>query len=229
MSTSERCCAAGSSCLCGSKCSCAPGAPSCSGCAAAMCKCTAENRCAACKSFASRVEVAEILRRFTPERRASLAASIAVQDQEKRKQQLEWAGAAKQANADLPSLSVQELLALDGDVVVVDARTVEEAAVSMIPGAIHRTEFEFVAGSIPSDVQVVTHCLIGGRAASYARTLKEKNPDLNVAFMAGSALEWQALGLPFAKTSGEETFEFHPFAAKGRALVVDKYTVVGLE
>ncbi len=71
--------------------------------------------------------------------------------------------------------------------VLVDVRTEEERAVSLIPGAISKEEFESRRGEL-SGRSVVTYCTIGYRSGLYADELRRQGWE--VRNLAGSILAW---------------------------------------
>jgi rhodanese-related sulfurtransferase len=90
---------------------------------------------------------------------------------------------------DVPEISVARLRVLldKGEVVLVDARSEKEQAVSRIPGAISVRDFERDVAA-HEDETVVTYCTIGGRSGKFARTLLERG--FEVYNLEGSILGW---------------------------------------
>lgn len=72
-------------------------------------------------------------------------------------------------------------------VVLVDVRTPEERAVSVIPGAISQEEFE---GNLHQyrDSLIVAYCTIGYRSGKYAQSLQQRG--IEVFNLPGSLLAW---------------------------------------
>lgn len=134
------------------------------------------------------------------------------------------AGSALPAQADffgrassVESVSVEEVQALmadgaeDGDVVLVDVRSPEEIAVSIIPGAISLSDFEANRQQYRK-AEVITYCTVGARSADYAEKLIEAG------FLArnyeGSILDWVDAGLPVVTPAGEATRRVHVYSKK---------------
>ncbi|CAI5464240.1 unnamed protein product [Closterium sp. Yama58-4] len=89
-------------------------------------------------------------------------------------------------------------------VVVVDTRTEEEAAVSMIPGGtLKQSDFERQMGRF-SDHQVVCYCTIGYRSGNYARMLRSHH-SMHASNLRGSILAWTHHGLPLTSLYHPET------------------------
>jgi len=90
-------------------------------------------------------------------------------------------------------ISAEELRGLEPDrkVALVDVRTPEEQAVSMIPGAITQQEFDAHRANY-ADSLVVTYCTIGARSGEYAAKLREEG--LEVRNLEGSILAWTHAG-----------------------------------
>lgn len=77
------------------------------------------------------------------------------------------------------------------DTVLVDVRSPAERAVSTLPGAITREEFEGQLDEL-GDCTVVAYCTVGARSSRYARRMgKEGVPVLN---LEGSLLAWTHAG-----------------------------------
>ncbi|CAI5996340.1 unnamed protein product [Closterium sp. NIES-65] len=92
-------------------------------------------------------------------------------------------------------------------VVVVDTRTEEESAVSMIPGGtLKQSDFERQMGRF-SDHQVVCYCTIGYRSGNYARMLHSHH-SMHAANLKGSILAWTHHRLPL-------TSLYHPQTGSG--------------
>ncbi|CAI7792053.1 unnamed protein product [Closterium sp. NIES-53] len=92
-------------------------------------------------------------------------------------------------------------------VVVVDTRTEEEVAVSMIPGGtLKQSDFERQMGRF-SDHQVVCYCTIGYRSGNYARMLRSHH-SMQAANLRGSILAWTHHRLPL-------TSLYHPQTGSG--------------
>lgn len=102
---------------------------------------------------------------------------------------------------------VADLQKSDG-IVLVDVRTPEEQAVSMIPGAITAEAFA-AAEETYRDKRVVTYCTIGARSGVFADTLRKKGFD--VFNLKGSLLAWTHAGLPLTDAEGRDTKRVHVY------------------
>ncbi|MCH8801321.1 MAG: aminopeptidase P family N-terminal domain-containing protein [Chloroflexi bacterium] len=83
----------------------------------------------------------------------------------------------KQSFPEIKDISVDELLAMDReDLVIVDVRESNELEVSMIPGALSRSDFEARLEEF-GGMTIVVHCTIGYRSGLYVAELNEKGID----------------------------------------------------
>lgn len=144
--------------------------------------------------------------------------------------------AGMQAHADflgkggkVDAISTDELQALmTGDasgngVVLVDVRTKEEIAVSIIPGAISLTDFEESREQY-RNAEVITYCTVGVRSGDYAATLIEDG--MRARNYEGSILEWVEQGLPVVTPEGQATQRVHVYSDKYRKRVSPPYEAV---
>lgn len=95
------------------------------------------------------------------------------------------------------------------DVVLVDVRTAAEIAVSTIPGAISRAEFEAQREQMANRT-VIAYCTVGGRSLIFAwrysrRGVKVKN-------YVGSILAWCDSGRPLNGPKGSPTNRVHTYS-----------------
>ena len=109
-----------------------------------------------------------------------------------------------------------------GNLVLVDVRSPEEQAISMIPGAITAEAFAAAEDSY-RDKTVVTYCTIGARSGIYADGLRKKGFD--VSNLKGSLLAWTHAGLPLKNSEGKDTKRVHVYGKKWN-LVADGYEAV---
>lgn len=98
-----------------------------------------------------------------------------------------------------------------GELVLVDVRTPEEQAVSMLPGAITAEAFAAAEGTY-REKTVVTYCTIGARSGIYADELRQKGFD--VCNMKGSLLAWTHAGLPLKDAEDHDTKRVHVYGKK---------------
>src|SRR5690606_17848256 len=81
----------------------------------------------------------------------------------------------------------------EGTAVLVDVRTPEERAVSIIPGAISEQEFDAQKSQL-KDRPIIADCTIGYRSGGFAEDLMAEGYD--VYNLAGSILAWVHAGYP---------------------------------
>lgn len=152
-----------------------------------------------------------------PSPRKTLAVIVAV---------LLLAGAASAQFFDLfvgavPTITVAELprspdpahasLAADGKpLLLVDLRSAQETAVSMIPGAITREAYERDADRY-ADYRIVPYCTVGARSRRYTQTLREAGID--AVNFEGSILGWVEDGRPVVTPAGDRTVRVHTWSA----------------
>lgn len=106
----------------------------------------------------------------------------------------------------------------ESELVLVDVRTPEEQAVSMIPGAVTSVEFERDASKY-KDSKIVAYCTIGGRSGHYTHSLQSQG--YNAYNLKGAILSWTHVGGELTH-SGEPTHKVHVHGAKFN-LVADGY------
>jgi sodium/bile acid cotransporter 7 len=114
---------------------------------------------------------------------------------------------------NVESISVEEYLALfDGDEppVLVDVRSPEEQAVSMIPGAITRDQFERRQGELEGRV-VVAYCTIGYRSGLFAEVLSAY--DWDARNLEGSILAWTHSGRDL-EVDGQPVRRLHVYGSR---------------
>lgn len=92
-------------------------------------------------------------------------------------------------------------------IVLVDVREAKEQAVSMLPGAITKDEYE---KNLPKfkEYLVVAYCTIGYRSSEYVGELVKKN--INAYNLQESLLGWAHRGLSFS-IKGSETKKAHVY------------------
>ena len=91
--------------------------------------------------------------------------------------------------------------------VIVDVRSKAETDVSMIPGAITKTEFEKDAIQHQGK-SIIVYCTIGVRSGNYATELKRKG--WNAWNYKGSILDWCKNKLPLT-ADGKQTNRVHTY------------------
>ena len=123
-----------------------------------------------------------------------------------------------------PGFTVDELLARleePGGLVLVDVRRESERAVSMIPGAISRQEFEQRQQEL-SGRMVVSYCTIGYRSGEYTEELRQQGWDAYN--LEGSILAWTHAAQELEK-DGQVTRRLHVYAPRWD-LAADDYETV---
>ena len=117
----------------------------------------------------------------------------------------------------VPDIDVATLLQWqeEKDVLLVDVRSAEEQAVSRIPGAISRSDFEEDKAKY-SGRPIVAYCTIGYRSAQYTEELLAQGWDAYN--LAGSLLAWAHQGKTFVGPDGEATRRAHVYGAKWNLL-----------
>jgi rhodanese-related sulfurtransferase len=107
------------------------------------------------------------------------------------------------------------------DYLLVDVRSEKEIAVSLIPGAIAKAEFEREAANYQNRT-IIPYCTVGGRSGTYAKQLLQKG--WKVKNYQGSILDWVNSDLPLVTPQGERTNQVHTY--NGRYRVPDAYHAV---
>lgn len=103
---------------------------------------------------------------------------------------------------EAPEISAAELVERRQreKIVVVDVRSPEERAVSMIPGAISCKEFEAHKQEY-RDLPIVAYCTLGFRSGRYVAQLRREQFDASN--LAGAILAWTHAGEPLVDGHGE--------------------------
>ncbi|MDF1859833.1 MAG: rhodanese-like domain-containing protein [Verrucomicrobiales bacterium] len=97
---------------------------------------------------------------------------------------------------------------------IVDARTEAEFAVSHLPGALHFTKVAEVAEAVDSMDKkpdtVLVYGALGFRSAEFAEKL-QRGKVANVEHLEGGIFQWANEGLPLVEPAGEPTKVVHPY------------------
>lgn len=101
--------------------------------------------------------------------------------------------------AEIAAKDVIARLKAGEKLVLVDVRTPEEQAVSMISGAITAEQFEGNP-AVADGATVVCYCTIGGRSGMYTQQLCQRG--INAVNMPGAVLSWSHEGGEFVDASG---------------------------
>jgi rhodanese-related sulfurtransferase len=107
------------------------------------------------------------------------------------------------------------------DFVLVDVRSDAEVNVSVIPGAITKSQFE-KNSQLYQNKTVIVYCTVGGRSGAYAKQLAEKG--VKVKNYQGSILEWVKAELPVETIDGKPTNRVHTYSDRYR--IPSKYQQV---
>ena len=95
--------------------------------------------------------------------------------------------------------------------VLVDVRSDEELAVSIIPGAITKAQYEKNKDRYHGRT-VITYCTIGGRSGAYAKQLiKDGTKAMN---FKGSILGWCQANQPLVTLDGQATNRVHIYSSR---------------
>ena len=120
---------------------------------------------------------------------------------------------------DVTDISVDALLAIDReDLVIVDVREPNELEVSMIPGALSKSDFEARLEEFDGKT-IVVHCTIGYRSGLYVAELNKKGID--AVNLKGSVLSWAHAGQSFVTPDGETTKRVHVYGPDWDLLPAD--------
>jgi rhodanese-related sulfurtransferase len=128
---------------------------------------------------------------------------------------------------DVPSVSVEKLVTasrqggfpVDGGggrkhFLLVDVRDANELSVSMIPGAITRSEYEKNQARYTA-YRIVPYCTVGYRSGRYTQALRERGVD---AFnFEGSIMAWVEAGQPLVTPGGKDTRRVHTWSRQIKA------------
>lgn len=114
----------------------------------------------------------------------------------------------------VPIIDVSTLAGMMEDVVILDARELEEYEISHIPGAIH-IGFQDINTSIlkgvPRDASIVVYCSMGYRSEIIGETLKSMGyPDVKNLF--GSIFEWVNRKHPLKNSADHQTNVLHAYS-----------------
>tara|TARA_R110002049_G_scaffold182485_2_gene350365 strand:- start:106479 stop:107012 length:534 start_codon:yes stop_codon:yes gene_type:complete len=99
------------------------------------------------------------------------------------------------------------------DFVLVDVRTDAETAVSVIPGAITKSQYEKDRERYQGRT-VIPYCTVGGRSGAYAKQLAKEG--IKVQNYQGSILQWIEAGLPLVTLDGKATNRVHTYSDRYR-------------
>jgi rhodanese-related sulfurtransferase len=115
----------------------------------------------------------------------------------------------------VPTIGVQELneLQQQEDVVLLDARELEEYEVSHIPDALYigykKPDYSILK-NVPKDKEIVVYCSIGYRSEKIGEHL-QKQGFTSVKNLYGSIFEWANQGHPLVDKNQEMTKKIHTY------------------
>jgi len=116
----------------------------------------------------------------------------------------------------VPFISVEELDAVKDEVIILDARELEEYQVSHIENAIHIGYDNFdqsaVVG-IPKNKDIIVYCSIGYRSEKIGEKL-QKMGYRSVKNLYGSIFEWANQGKPIVNDDNKATLQVHCYNKK---------------
>lgn len=121
--------------------------------------------------------------------------------------------------ADVPIIDVASAKAADA--IMLDVRSAQERAVSIIPGAITEAEFGRIYRASPK--LVVVYCTIGYRSGLRARELRARGIDARN--LHGGILAWIAQGGSLQNSFGKPSHQVHVYS-KGWAVVPANFSAV---
>ncbi|MEM9314066.1 MAG: rhodanese-like domain-containing protein [Pseudomonadota bacterium] len=131
---------------------------------------------------------------------------------------LAWLGSGGWFAEPIPTLSAAEISEAqasgsktrgDKPLLLVDVRSEREIAVSMIPGAISKAQYER-APERYADYRIVPYCTLGYRSGRYTRRLLDAGRD--AVNFEGSIMAWVDAGFPLETPSGEPTRRVHTWS-----------------
>lgn len=125
--------------------------------------------------------------------------------------------------SEVPEITAEQLLRRceEEDFVIVDARSPQEQAVSMLPGAITAEQFEADRETYQGRA-VVTYCTIGHRSGLLAQQLHAQGCD--VSNLKGAILSWTHVGGELVDANGP-TKRVHVYSPKMN-LIAEGYEAV---
>ena len=118
---------------------------------------------------------------------------------------------------EIPTISAEQIRTLQNSEawtdrsVIVDVRDKAETDVSVIPGAITKSEFEKNSRQHQGKV-VIAYCTVGYRSGIYGKKLAAQG--WQAYNYKGSILDWCENQLPLVSFDGEETNRVHTYSSK---------------
>jgi len=124
--------------------------------------------------------------------------------------------ALQMAEGTVPDITPQELVKLKEEVILLDARELEEYQVSHIPNAIWVGYDDFTLDRVKDlskTATIVTYCSVGYRSERIGEKLQKAGFE-NVNNLKGSIFRWMNEGYPVVNMKALETDEVHGFNKK---------------
>jgi rhodanese-related sulfurtransferase len=125
---------------------------------------------------------------------------------------------------DVSWITLSDFLSRDDrdEWIILDVRSPEERAVSLIPGALSADVFEEFSSSYVNK-NILVYCTVGCRSAQYAVKLRDRG--FKVYDLWGGVLAWALHGKTFVDTDGRPTRKVHVFGSRWN-LLPDNYEAV---
>jgi len=123
----------------------------------------------------------------------------------------------------VPAITVKNLIQIKDDVVLLDAREMNEYEVSHIPGAKYVGFDNFddsVLEGIDKDQRIVIYCSIGFRSEKIGEKIKKLGFS-NAYNLFGSIFEWTNAGQPLEDKNGKSTNRIHTYNKKWSQWVME--------
>ncbi|WP_299434772.1 rhodanese-like domain-containing protein [uncultured Aquimarina sp.] len=119
-------------------------------------------------------------------------------------------------NESIPYISVGELSVIQGEVILLDAREINEYQTSHLKGAIHVGYDHFDINTISSQnidkkSKIIVYCSLGIRSEDVSEKLKEAGYD-NIYNLYGGIFEWKNEDYKVVDSNGNETDKIHAFS-----------------
>lgn len=123
---------------------------------------------------------------------------------------------SRMLSESVPFISVEELDKIKEDVLILDAREIEEYQVSHIKNAIYIGFNNFdpsVMADIAKDKDIIIYCSIGYRSEKIGEKLQEMGYH-SVRNLYGSIFEWANQGKPIVNNKNKATSQVHCYNKK---------------
>lgn len=123
----------------------------------------------------------------------------------------------------IPAITVENLIEIQNDVVILDARERKEYLVSHIPNAIYVGYKDFdtsVLEDIDKNKRIVVYCSIGFRSEKIGNKIKKMGFEKTYNLF-GSIFEWVNQDQPVVDTEGQPTSQVHTYNKRWSKWVID--------